>query len=80
MDAGEGITALRRLRGVVLRESTYELVLEAMPKAKPPYDTLTTFIDNAVELHARTLLSNDNQTHRPGPTQAKPSPSPRTKE
>ncbi len=59
MDAGEGITQLKRLRGVILRESTYELVLTAMPKATPPYDTLTTFIDNAVEVYARTLLTDN---------------------
>lgn len=58
MDAGEDNVPLKRLRGVILRESTYKMVLAAINKADPPYNTLTTFIDNAVEVYARTLLTD----------------------
>ncbi len=53
--------AMKRLRGVTLRQSTYKLVLAAMDKADIPYDTLTSFIDNAVEIYARTLLSTNDE-------------------
>ncbi len=57
----------RRLRGVVLRQSTYTLALAAMQETKPPHDTLATFIDNAVETYARAILNGQNQDERMPP-------------